>query len=235
MQLCYGLGLYFIESEHKKQRYEKYWQMIILYMKVGHFSIWYIFQYKIYIYTEFILNVLFSLNAILSILEYLDLLICHSKLPYLSFQRYMCRHCYSATVQHLSVHDSLQLIPMWLPMIQSNLKVRNFSPICKNPILRSSIDFQTKVMSLSFVSICLLGCSCVSRPSRTEWTTSTCRAKHLEFLHLLCANGCSAHSSRWLRWRSSRLRPPRSSIPCDRSGSSGHGSTLRLRSSETVV
>uniref|UniRef100_A0A3P8UI91 Unc-79 homolog, NALCN channel complex subunit n=1 Tax=Cynoglossus semilaevis TaxID=244447 RepID=A0A3P8UI91_CYNSE len=65
----------------------------------------------------------FSSGAILTGLEFWSRvtpsilqLMAHNKV------RYMCRHCYSATLQHLSVHDSLQLIPMWLPMIQSNLK-----------------------------------------------------------------------------------------------------------------
>lgn len=65
------------------------------------------------------------------------------------------------------------------------------------------------------ISIYLRGCSCVSRPSRTGWTTSICRARHPELLRLLCANGCSAPNSRWLRWRSSRLRLPHSSTQCD--------------------
>lgn len=111
---------------------------------------------------------------------------------------------------------------MWLPMIQSNLKVRPFChfwskwttitnittvDIIKGKILSSSL--------VSFVSIYLQGCSCVSRPSRTGWTTRVCRVRPPEPLRLPCANGYNAPSSKWPRWRSSHLRLHHSSTPCD--------------------
>lgn len=77
------------------------------------------------------------------------------------------------------------------------------------------IGYYFKLKHHCFISIYLPGCSYVFRPSRTGWTTSVCRVRHPELLCLRCENGCSAPSSRWLRWRSSRQRRPRSSTPCD--------------------
>lgn len=111
---------------------------------------------------------------------------------------------------------------MWLPMIQSNLKVSSlFWVIFSSKVTCFFVFFNTAVL-FSFIvffppSICLRGSSCVSRPSRTGSTTSVCRVSYRR-LHSLCENGCSAPSSRWLRWRFNHLRPPHSSTLCDRAG-----------------
>lgn len=100
---------------------------------------------------------------------------------------------------------------MWLPMIQSNLKVS-----CSIIISQwHDWDFKPELCLPSSTSICLQAFSCAFRPSRTESTTSVCKARRPGHRRLPCANGSSAPSLRWLRWRSSRQRPPHSFTPCD--------------------
>ncbi|MED6239652.1 Protein unc-79, partial [Ataeniobius toweri] len=112
----------------------------------------------------------FSSSAILTGLEFWSRvtpsilqLMAHNKV----MVEMVCLHVISLmeALQECNSTIFVKLIPMWLPMIQSNLKVRDSVLINKSALFH---NFKLHLISLCFsTSICQLGCSCVFRPSRT--------------------------------------------------------------------